>query len=110
MTQAKEQAEGTKTMQSEFAERTLGLIKEKLGDHRISCHLCGENDWSLQKDTAFVVTHDVTSGKSINFHGPVTGLPLVVLTCNTCGNTAFLNAVYLGLVDSKGEFIQSDDR
>ncbi len=84
--------------QQSFSERALNLIKEKLGERRLECQLCGENNWKLQEKPAFVfiVAPDITNETRLS-SSKQEGLPLVVMTCRSCGNTLFINTLVLGL-------------
>ena len=85
---------------TEFAERAIAKVKEKLAMDKLHCQLCGIHDWQLEKSPAFVTLWDVELGKASIFSGsPATGLPLIALTCKNCGNTLFVNAMVLGLSD-----------
>lgn len=58
-----------------------------------SCQVCGANTWNVEPQLAEL--RFLNLGAFV-VGGPV--LPLVVLTCNNCGNTIFINAVKAGWI------------
>ena len=86
--------------QQDFSERALDLVREKLGKRRTDCQLCGNSDWQLQDKPAFVfIVHPDFGRNSLLQGGNQDGLPFVVMTCKSCGNTLFINSMILGLHD-----------
>jgi len=56
-----------------------------------TCTLCGSNVWSIEQNLAelrFLSTGGFVVG------GPI--IPLIVITCNNCGNTVLVNAMKAG--------------
>ena len=86
--------------QLDLGERALNLVREKLGKDSLACQLCGRNNWQIQDKPAFVfvVDRDLQHG-SLLHGGSQDGLPFVVMACNTCGNTLFINSFILELHD-----------
>ena len=84
--------------QKSFSDRALNLVKEKLGQRRLECQLCGNNNWQIQDKPAFVfiVAQDLMHSTLLD-GGNQDGLPFVVMACRSCGNTLFLNSMILGL-------------
>ena len=83
-------------LQQTFSDAALSSVKEKLGQRRLHCQLCGQDDWLLQDKPAFVFLAPPDFGqKWLLAGGQQEGLPLVVMTCKNCGNTLFLNSKVL---------------
>jgi len=59
-----------------------------------SCPLCGNNNWTVS-DTIFQSVEFDYRGILING----ASYPIVPLTCSTCGNTYFINALVAKLID-----------
>ena len=78
----------------EEREQIRNAIEEKAPKFN-RCPLCLNQNWDLQDGFAFPTLQDRTGGQEIG--GP--GLPSVVIVCDNCGNTHFLNAMVLGLKD-----------
>ena len=79
----------------EQRRRIVDAIYERIPEGPI-CPLCGKKDWALQEEFAFQALHDDPH----SIHATGGGLPLVVLTCQHCGNTHNLNIFTLGLHDA----------
>ena len=58
------------------------------------CSICGHSDW-VGEDQAMEL-RPFNEGRLAGT-GPV--IPLLVITCSTCGNTLFFNAILGGLVE-----------
>lgn len=56
-----------------------------------ACALCGLNAWSIEQNIAEL--RFLSMGAFV-VGGPV--IPLIVVTCNNCGNTVFVNAIKAG--------------
>ncbi|PQB07265.1 hypothetical protein BST83_08930 [Polaribacter filamentus] len=61
------------------------------------CDVCSTNNWMID-DTLFEI-REFHGGKTVLGSGAIK--PLITLTCAGCGNTKFMNAIQLGLVDPK---------
>ena len=84
--------------EQDFGERALDLLREKLGNRRLDCQLCGKNNWQIQGKPAFVFIVAPDLGHNSFLHGGnQDGLPFVVMACKTCGNTLFINSMILEL-------------
>ena len=59
-----------------------------------ACPICGNTDWTGHDAAMEVRSFD--EGR-MAATGPV--IPLLVITCSTCGNTLFFNAILAGLVE-----------
>jgi hypothetical protein len=83
-------------LRQSFSESALNSVREKLGQRRLQCQLCGEHDWQLQDKPAFVFLVAPEMGEnSLLSGGKQDGLPLVVMTCKNCGNTLLINSKVL---------------
>jgi hypothetical protein len=59
------------------------------GDPRaVRCEICGHDDWNVYGTVALPYAYPPAPGA---------GLPVVPITCKTCGNTKLLNAFTAGL-------------
>ena len=58
------------------------------------CPICGNSSWSGHEEAM-----EVRSFNRGRLGGPGPVIPLLVITCSTCGNTLFFNAILAGLVD-----------
>lgn len=59
-----------------------------------NCPLCGKGPW-IASDTVFQLIE--YNQNAIVVGGPV--LPVLPLTCESCGNTIFINAIVSKLID-----------
>ena len=73
--------------------KALDWLDEHWGGKWV-CSICGNSDW-LGEDQAMEL-RPFNEGR-LGGPGPV--VPLLVITCSTCGNTLFFNAILAGLVD-----------
>jgi len=80
----------------EKQEKTIKWIEEKW-QHK-ECELCKQNKWIIQDFLCFAPRYE---GGGLTIGGQVA--PNVTLVCKNCGNTKFLNAAIMGLLDSKKE-------
>ena len=62
-----------------------------------TCEICGNKNWMVD-DTLFEI-REFHGGKTILGSGALK--PFITATCTNCGNTKFLNAIQLGIVDPK---------
>ncbi len=63
-----------------------------------NCPICGNTNWSGQEYAMELRPFD--EGRLASF-GQV--VPLLTITCKTCGNTLFFNAILAGLVEKPEE-------
>ena len=77
-----------------LAELRTRLLAGTLG----SCVVCQHTDWTVDDGLAVV---DVSSkvGSASDRNSREMYFPLVSLICNNCGNTHFINAKILGVID-----------
>lgn len=73
------------------------VITDKLGEH-CKCSLCNKEDWGINPKLFEVRPYEKGS---LNL--PSTIVPFVLVSCLNCGNTHYLNAIVLKIVDSSGE-------
>ena len=59
------------------------------------CEVCGQSRWMID-DTLFEL-REFHGGRTIIGSGAIK--PVITLSCNSCGNTKFMNAILIGLVD-----------
>ena len=74
--------------------RVVAWLKERRKQgHEIICSVCGDRNWTLAEHVVAPTTY---LGGKISLGGGST-YPMVMLWCNNCGHTLFLNAVIIGL-------------
>lgn len=81
-----------------LTKEQLSLALNKLNeykDKRRSCSICGNNNWILN-DAIFEV-REFTEGNLV-VGGGLSIMPLIAVSCTTCGHTRFISAIKLGLV------------
>ena len=64
--------------------------------HGSICPLCNSNRWTI--------SDQVFQAPEFDYNGIIVGgisYPMVPLTCQTCGNTYFINALFAGLIDKE---------
>ena len=67
-------------------------VLSKFGDDYPTCPISGDGNWSIQTRLAYIMAEPVSLSASESY-------PSVVLICQTCGYTAFLNVFVLGIAD-----------
>jgi hypothetical protein len=80
------------------AEQTTRAIQALQPFTPLDCPVCKHREWGIN-DYLFEVRDFLGGGLTVD---RATVIPLVVLTCRTCSNTLFFNAVQLGVVASAG--------
>lgn len=78
----------------EIGDRILAVLRKKM-EHGVGCPLCGKATWLLNAD--FISLPVTNSPRELQLGGEI--LPLVPITCTTCGNTQMLNLLVLGFSD-----------
>lgn len=79
----------------------LRAVQAKIGQGRVAaCTVCGQANWGIQNQGLVLLTMQPSGQTGVVLGGPA--LPCVALVCNTCGNTALLNAFVLGVADAFG--------
>lgn len=56
-----------------------------------NCPMCGQNNWNIGEEMQTMVR--VGEDKSIQLGGTIT--PVIIMTCNECGNTLFINPLVI---------------
>lgn len=74
-------------------EKMLNYLKKI---HGSVCPLCNSNNWTISDQVFQAPEFDY---KGLLIGG--TSYPMVPLTCQTCGNTYFINALVSGLIDKE---------
>jgi hypothetical protein len=81
-------------------QQTLSLT-QKLNSRKLPvCISCQGNDWTV---TTNVFELREFEGGNLVIGGASLILPVIPLTCNTCGLILFFNAINLGLIENKKE-------
>ena len=80
-----------KIKESDRNQITLWLNQHWMGQK--NCRICGNNNWAIS-DSVYEFRPFQHGGLTVG--GPV--IPVVVVTCNYCGNTLFFNAIKLDIV------------
>ncbi len=62
----------------------------------ITCPVCGQKHWSI--NDVVIENREFQKGNLV-IGGQSAIVPFVTLTCANCGNTIFLNALKLGVID-----------
>ena len=86
-------------------EQTKKVISFMQDFFKNPCNVCQKKEW-IFNDTIFEIREFhggsfLVGGKSIIY-------PVVIVTCKTCGNTLFFNAIQLGLIEKKMEGSQDE--
>lgn len=76
-------------------EKVINIV-EKMW--KTGCPMCHGNTWGFSEDK-IVTPIQLNEDRSYKFNGKV--LPLVVLTCEKCGNTVFVNALKIGALEDE---------
>ncbi len=81
----------TKLQQEKLITKLDSFWKNK------TCEICQNVNWSID-DTLFEI-REFHGGKTVLGSGAIK--PVITLGCTVCGNTKFLNAIQLEIVDQK---------
>jgi hypothetical protein len=73
------------------------FIKEKMKAD-LACEICGASDWGYT-NVIFELTQ-FQGGQFQTGRGHIA--PFFPVSCNSCGNTKFFNAINAGILDSHG--------
>lgn len=82
-----------------LTKEQTSTILSKLNDYRDSrkpCSICGSKHWTVN-DCVFEMREFF--GGSYKMGTPTAIMPVITLTCDKCGQTIFLNAIRLGVVN-----------
>jgi hypothetical protein len=64
-----------------------------------SCAVCKQSHWNIS-DTIFELREFQSGNLVIGGSSPI--YPVVPMTCAGCGNTVFLNAIIMGILEPQG--------
>jgi len=93
----------------ELEDQVLAALADRLPEKQLgACAICTQVSWQLLDSFATITASTEMSGKAIAGDEPVEErtpsrfsadlvLPLVSLVCTNCGNTHFLNLLFLDL-------------
>ena len=86
-----------------ITEKQLQSVLKNLksGKGYQKCIMCGDDTWNVA-DTLFELRE--YRGGGLSTRSAV--LPMIIVTCNTCGCMHFVNAISLGLVTHEGTLIE----
>ena len=77
----------------------IGYLKDKLSTQlKKNCQFCDKNNWILS-DALFEIREFSGGGLVL---GSSAVIPIIVITCNNCGNMIFINAVSLKIINKDG--------
>ena len=85
------------SLSPEHQQLILDAINERMRPASLTCPLSGDAQWTLQGE---IVVLPMSSSPQDHPLSSKKALPLAVLTCETCGYTAFVNLFKLGLGDA----------
>lgn len=85
-------------MQSKFFDKqkqakALQWLDDKWKKEHRKCEICCGIQWTFAPELVMPLPY---VGGNISIGGPA--FPHILLTCNTCGNSKFFNAVLMGIV------------
>lgn len=84
-------------------------VIQQLNDNRQNrrpCSFCGNNNWIIN-DTIWEL-REFNNGNFV-LGGDSFVMPIIAISCSKCGNTHFLNAIKLGVVESQSNNESSDE-
>lgn len=87
----------TSPLPKELIEKAEQWVKEYWTQTQ-NCFVCGRDNWEIDNTLGAIGT--VSYRGSVDFT-PV--FPMVIVTCDNCGNTVFFNAVKIGLMFDSGD-------
>jgi len=88
----KDKARGILTQEEK--DNALARLKERGGDKSIVCTVCRQTKWIMGDH---LVTPIIFRQGGF-FMGGGAAYPVIMLVCNHCGHTLYINAVMMGLV------------
>lgn len=87
----------SKFFNKEKQAEALKWLEEKWSKDKRKCEMCNNENWALADE---LITQFPFSPSQVQIGGK--SFPLMILTCNDCGNTKFINAVVSKVVDTGG--------
>ena len=76
-------------------QKLIAHLQVKWGNR--PCPMCGQTNWNVS-DKAFEL-REFQGGDVVLGAGPI--IPVIPVTCNNCGNTAFVNAIVSKAIDNQ---------
>ena len=86
-------------------ERIIHRLSELSNPPR-PCSICGHNQWNVS-DTVFEV-REFHEGNMV-LGGDSRIIPFVAISCQNCGNTLFINAIQMGIIEPNQPQTQSNN-
>ncbi len=77
-------------------EKALKWLDEKWPKNKRACEICGTSQWSLSSD---LITPMIFNAGNLSIGG--NSYPQLMVICNNCGNTKYINTVVMGLTEGK---------
>lgn len=87
-------------LSSEQSQKLISLLNERISKGQLKCPLCGQNQWNL--NDVIIESREFQQGNFV-IGGQSSIMPFVTLTCRSCANTVFLNAIQLGIVQNTAQ-------
>lgn len=85
-----------------LSEEQRNKLIHFLNTKRISpnCQICNSNSWGVS-DTIFEMRE--FQGGNLILGGNQNIFPVIPVSCNECGNTIFLNAIIVGVLETQNK-------
>lgn len=99
--------EETRNKNKNIQERFIATLLEKVGKKQVACQICGHDSWAIQDRYAVLPLSKKANAISLGKEA----MPLIPMCCKNCGNTVFLNLLYLGFKEEELkslEFMEKD--
>jgi hypothetical protein len=74
---------------------------EKYSPDGPECSMCGNNNWNVNDKLL-----ELKEYHGINIYGSGVQVPVIMVSCEKCGNMIFLSAMVAGIINDKGEKIE----
>jgi len=81
-------------LEKEQLEKILKRLNQISNPPR-PCNVCGNSQWNVV-DTVFEVREFHEGNVVIGGDSKI--IPIITMSCSTCGNTVFLNAILMGII------------
>lgn len=79
------------------SDKTIEYLQRKWGS--AGCPMCGGNEWNVSEK--IFELREFSAGKRMVGESNGAILPVVPVICNNCGNTMFINALFIGLLEEE---------
>lgn len=83
-------------LSKEQVDKVITYLNAKADSAGIVCPFCKHKEWLISD--AIFEAREFTHGDLVV--GGISILPFVTISCKNCGNTMFLNAIQVGILDS----------